>query len=125
MSCYRRITRRPNTRFTKKRNLFNIIFLIADETLITVTADHSHVFTIGAYPKRGNPIFSIVREVDGNLAVGSDNKTYTSLGYANGRSGLRGPRPDLRGVDTTNKDYRQQATVLRRSETHGTEDVGK
>ena len=61
----------------------------------------------------------------GKLAVGSDNKTYTSLGYANGRGALRGPRPDLRGVDTSHKDYRQQATVLRRSETHGTEDVGK
>ncbi|KAL9969148.1 hypothetical protein ACROYT_G021324 [Oculina patagonica] len=94
------------------------------ETLITVTADHSHVFTIGAYPQRGNPIFDIVREVGGELAVGSDNKTYTSLGYANGRSGLQGPRPDLRGVNTAHKDYRQQATVLRRSETHGTEDVG-
>ncbi|XP_078373772.1 alkaline phosphatase-like [Oculina patagonica] len=94
------------------------------ETLITVTADHSHVFTIGAYPKRGNPIFSTVRDVDDNLAVGPDNKTYTSLGYANGPGAILGPRPDLRGVDTADKDYRQQATVLLNSETHGTEDVG-
>jgi len=28
-----------------------------DETLILVTADHSHVFTIAGYPTRGNPIF--------------------------------------------------------------------
>ena len=98
---------------------------MADETLITVTADHSHVFTIGGYPERGNPIFSIVREVGGKLAVGSDNKTYTPLGYANGPGGLIGSRPDLRGVNTTGKDYRQQATVLLSSETHGTEDVGK
>jgi alkaline phosphatase len=27
------------------------------DTMITVTADHSHVFTIGGYAKRGNPIF--------------------------------------------------------------------
>ena len=27
------------------------------ETLIVTTADHSHVFTIGGYPIRGNPIF--------------------------------------------------------------------
>ena len=27
------------------------------DTLITVTADHSHVFTLGSYSERGNPIF--------------------------------------------------------------------
>ena len=66
-----------------------------------------------------------MREKSGKLAVGPDGKTYTSLGYANGWGGLKGHRPDLRGVDTTGKDYRQQATVLRRGESHGTEDVGK
>ncbi|KAJ7394427.1 hypothetical protein OS493_000236 [Desmophyllum pertusum] len=95
-----------------------------DETLLTVTADHSHVFTIGGYTKRGNPIFGIVRRMDGKLAVDSDNKTYTSLGYANGPGGLNGSRPDLRGVDTADKDYRHQATVLKSYETHGSEDVG-
>ena len=29
------------------------------ETLIVVTADHSHVFTIGGYPSRGNSILGI------------------------------------------------------------------
>lgn len=100
-------------------------FFVVDETLIAVTADHSHVFTIGAYPQRGNPIFSTVRERGGKLAAGSDGKTYTSLGYANGPGASRGARPDLRGVDTTDKNFRQQATVLLGGETHGNEDVGK
>ena len=90
-----------------------------------MTADHCHVFTVGGYPKRGNPIFGIVRYLDGKLAVGSFNTTYTTLGYANGRGGLNGSRLDLRGVETADKDYLQQATVLMDEETHGIEDVGK
>lgn len=39
--------------------------------------------------------------------------------------GLNGSRPDLRGVDTADKDYFQQATVLKDYETHGSEDVGE
>ena len=91
-----------------------------------MTADHSHVFTIGAHAaKRGNPIFDIVRKASGDLEVGSDEKPYTSLGYANGPGGLNGTRPNLTEVDTKDKEYRQQATVLQNYETHGTEDVGK
>ncbi|CAH3032323.1 unnamed protein product, partial [Porites lobata] len=88
-----------------------------DETLITVTADHSHVFTIGGYPKRGNPVFGIIQEVDNTLS--------TTLGYTDGPGGLNGSRQDLRSVDTADKDFLQQATVLlAESESHGSEDVG-
>ena len=99
--------------------------LSSDETLVTVTADHSHVFTIGGYPKRGNPVFGLVKEVTNEFDVDMENRTYTSLGYANGPGGLNGSRPDLRNVNTSSKDYLQQATVLLDSETHGSEDVGK
>ena len=99
--------------------------LITEETLITVTADHSHVFTIGGYPKRGNPVFGLIKKVDNQHALDLDGKPYTTLGYANGPGGLNGTRPNITNVDTADKKYRQQATVLRRSETHGSEDVGK
>ena len=90
-----------------------------------MTADHSHVFTIGGYPKRGNPVFGLVRKVGNEAAVDTENKTYTTLGYMNGPGGLNGSRPDLRNVDTADKGYLQQATVLLKSETHSSEDVGK
>ena len=70
-------------------------------------------------------MFGLIKEIDNSLAVDTQNRTYTTLGYANGPGGMRGPRPDLRNVDTADKEFRQQATVLLRSETHGSEDVGK
>lgn len=108
------------------RTIYKCFYLlITEETLITVTADHSHVFTIGGYPKRGNPVFGLIKKVDNQHALDLDGKPYTTLGYANGRGGLNGTRPNITNVDTADKKYRQQATVLLRSETHGSEDVGK
>ena len=49
---------------------------------------------------------------------------WISLGYANGPGATDGVRPDPKWNDTTDKEYRQQATVLLDYETHGTEDVG-
>ncbi|MGB0893641.1 MAG: alkaline phosphatase [Parashewanella sp.] len=109
------------------------------ETLIIVTADHSHVFTIAGYPKRGNPILGKVVEVGKTSpALASDDKPYTTLGYANGRGFAdlgdetdadKGAdihklgRVDLTDVDTTKPGFHQEALVPRNSETHAGEDV--
>ena len=103
------------------------MFFITDDTLLVVTADHSHVFTMAGYPKRGNPIFDLAVE-DGETTpdLAKDKMPYTVLGYANGPGGERinGTRQNLTGVDTGDKDYLQQAAVWLSSESHGGDDVG-
>lgn len=89
-----------------------------EETLIILTADHSHVFSIAGYPKRNNPIL-------GTAGMGDDKKPYTTLGYLNGPGAkVDEPRADLTGVDTADPDFLQQALVpLGESETHAGDDV--
>ncbi len=91
-------------------------------TLILVTADHSHVFTIGGYPRRGNPILGKVESAPGELALDDNELPYTTLSYANG-PGYREGRPDLTEVDTEALDFQQLATVELAYETHAGEDV--
>lgn len=113
-----------------------------DETLIIVTADHSHVLTMAGYPARGNPILGHVKSVD---AVGEpesepylalDGLPYTTLSYANGpghalhdsiqererQAGTSG-RVDTRTLDPTVPNYFQESLVPAPGETHGGEDV--
>ncbi|NJA07285.1 alkaline phosphatase [Methylococcaceae bacterium WWC4] len=97
----------------------------AKDTLIVVTADHSHTFTIAGYPGRGNPITGLVKEPGATVfAKDSNGLPYTTLGYANG-PGYRGPnpRPDLTDVDTSHPDFLQEAAIPMASETHAGEDV--
>jgi len=98
------------------------------DTLIIVTADHSHVFTMAGYPRRGNPILGLVENQDGSLSIASDDKPYTTLGYTNGPGAAgtldgSGERVELTAEDTTSVDFMQQATVPMGSETHAGEDV--
>ncbi|GAK32286.1 alkaline phosphatase, tissue-nonspecific isozyme [alpha proteobacterium Q-1] len=100
-----------------------------NETLILVTADHSHVFTMAGYPARGNPILGLVSPPakDGSPshepALAADGKAYTTLGYGNGPGAIKGERPDPAEHDTKAPGYQQQALVPLPSETHAGEDV--
>jgi alkaline phosphatase len=100
-----------------------------EDTLIIVSADHSHTFTIAGYPSRGNNILGLVREVpakDGDALKNSPDANglpYTTLGYMNGPGARSGGRPDLTSVDTTDINFLQEAAIPLASETHAGEDV--
>lgn len=100
-----------------------------EETLIIVTADHSHTFSMAGYPARGNNILGLVREIDGRGMLEEKYKTdltgkpFTTLGYANGTGYKDGKRPDLTEDRVINPDYKQEAAVPLLNETHGGEDV--
>lgn len=96
------------------------------ETLILVTADHSHVFTMAGYPRRGNPIFGLVTPIgliSDTPTLARDGKPYTTLGYHNGHGAVVGERPALTHEEAESIDHMQQALVPTNSETHGGEDV--
>ncbi|XP_071491651.1 alkaline phosphatase-like [Diadema antillarum] len=97
------------------------------DTLIIVTADHSHTMAFSGYPVRGNPILGLVDE-DYDAA---DGYPYTTLGYLNGPGGSRtvvsfnftGHRRDHTETDTEDSNFLQDALVPLSSETHGGDDV--
>lgn len=107
-----------------------------DETLILVTADHSHVFTMGGKPTRGNPILGLVYENDDsgeamtNPVLAADGQPYTTLGYYNGPGAIRElprPRPETginmlaQALVPTTGSSIDGSTYL--DEKHGGEDV--
>lgn len=113
----------------------------AEDTLIIVTADHGHVFTIAGYPKRGNPILGKVVNVGATEpALAADGMPYTTLGYTNGlgfrdlgdetdadasyNDAIDAGRKDLTQVDTQSTGFHQEALIPMSSESHSGEDVG-
>ena len=116
-----------------------------EETLILVTADHSHVMTIAGYATRGNPILGKVETNDGagaptgEPALAADEQPYTALSYANGlgfadlgnetdadaRYNLAADtgRKNLTDVNTEAPGFHQEAMVPMGSESHAGEDI--
>ncbi|XP_053947175.1 membrane-bound alkaline phosphatase-like [Anastrepha ludens] len=94
-----------------------------DDTLIVVTADHSHSFSYSGYAIRGNDIFGRTPNTP------ADRKPYMTLSYANGPSyetffdieqqARRDPTTLIKGVASD----QFPSTVPRSSETHGGDDV--
>lgn len=109
-----------------------------NNTLIIVTADHSHTLTIAGYPKRGNPILGkVVEPGQTNPTLAADGKPYTTVSFANGpgyhtnapgdtvysQAIAAGRVVDMSAVNTQDPDFHQEALVPLSSETHSGEDV--
>lgn len=97
-----------------------------DETLIIVTADHSHSLTINGYPDRGNNILGIARKSK------YDGVPYTTLLYATGGPDAiqmeisndgKVKRKDPTNEDTTAYTYIQQAAIQSDENAHAGSDV--
>ena len=123
-----------------------------EDTLVVVTADHSHTLTISGYATRGNPVLGKVIRNDARgkampwYALDLTGRPYTTLNYTNGPGhaatsnqqpagskvfphapravdGMGAPRPILTFRDTTSPDYLQESLVPLNDETHAGEDV--
>jgi alkaline phosphatase len=98
-----------------------------NDTLVLVTADHSHTMTMAGYPVRGNNILGYIKPVFGGEASGpqspegwSTDKTgrpMTTLTYASG------PAPKPVPPRPGDPDFLPDKTYDTESESHGGEDV--
>ena len=107
-----------------------------EDTLVLVTADHSHTMTIAGYPTRGNPILGYIIENDWHgeprdkPSLDAEGNPYPTLGYINGpaaaksegewefRPGLLEIYPSLVAIG-----YPEPDGSTSYDETHGGEDV--
>lgn len=96
-----------------------------DETLIVVTADHSHSLTINGYADRGSSILGLANKskADGvpytTLTYATGSVSNFELDVANGKARRRDPSTE----DTTSRNYKQQAGILTNEAAHSGEDV--
>jgi alkaline phosphatase len=101
-----------------------------DETLVLVTADHSHTLTMAGYPERGNDILGYIKSARGGeggdkvskegWALDDRGQPMTTLTYANGA--FVSP-PLSRLLPPNDKNYLATKTYGTDSEAHGGEDV--
>ncbi|XP_026313847.1 membrane-bound alkaline phosphatase-like [Hyposmocoma kahamanoa] len=92
-----------------------------EDTLMVVTADHSHVMAFNGYSVRGHDILGAAEE------YGHDDIPFQTISYTNG-PGYRKPVNNTRVDVTTEENYKDlrwmtHAEVYRDIETHGGDDV--
>lgn len=99
-----------------------------EDTLIIVTADHSHSLTINGYPERGNNILGIARHSKFDdvpyttllYATGGPDSYQTEMG-SDGKVHRRNPIND----NTTGYTYIQQAAIQTDENAHTGSDVSE
>ncbi|CAF1614205.1 unnamed protein product [Rotaria magnacalcarata] len=96
---------------------------LLNDTLLVVTADHSHVFTIGTYSTRGSNILGFGSLESLNVSE-IDAFPVNIIAYGNGPN-FPSPRNEsyFSSIDTNTTSYLSPAAMPLSSETHGGEDV--
>ncbi|MDP3488568.1 MAG: alkaline phosphatase [Phenylobacterium sp.] len=95
-----------------------------DDTLIIVTADHSHGLTLNG-GARQDDVLGLIKGPTGAPRLAGDGRPLPILVYSTGPGGPEGEegRPLLEGVDVTATDHVRQAGVRLASAAHTGEDV--
>ncbi|CAF1485217.1 unnamed protein product, partial [Didymodactylos carnosus] len=96
---------------------------VLDDTLLVVTADHSHMFSFGAGSARGSNIFGFATLENANVSD-IDKMPVNIIAYGNGPNfPATRNRTYLDSIDFNSTEYRQPAALPLIEETHGGEDV--
>ncbi|CAF1004713.1 unnamed protein product [Adineta ricciae] len=102
--------------FLKDRGVLN-------ETLMVVTADHSHVFSFGAYASRGSNILGFGSLEQLNVSD-VDRLPINIIAYGNGPNYASARNATyLYSLDTNSTKYLSPTALPMKAETHGGEDV--
>ncbi len=96
---------------------------VINDTLVVVTADHSHVFTFGGYSARGSNILGL-STLEGSNVSDIDQLPINIIAYGNGPN-FNSPRNAtyFSSLDTNSTKYFSPTALPLKDETHGGEDV--